>query len=164
MYQRRRRGFYPVARVGTSEERAMKMVAGALCVLLFALTTHGHAFTSASSCESLSSLALPNTSIALAQIVPAGKFALPGTGPATPQFSELRAFCRVVATLTPSSDSHIKIEVWLPIADWNGKFEAVGNGGWAEPSATAGWPRRCGRVTQRHRRTLDTQTPMRHSR
>ena len=109
----------------------MKMVAGALCVLLFALTTHGHAFTSASSCESLSSLALPNTSIALAQIVPAGKFALPGTGPATPQFSELRAFCRVVATLTPSSDSHIKIEVWLPIADWNGKFEAVGNGGWA---------------------------------
>jgi feruloyl esterase len=40
-------------------------------------------------------------------------------------------FCRVAATLTPSSDSDIKIEVWLPIADWNGKFEAVGYGGWA---------------------------------
>ena len=32
--------------------------------------------------------------------------------------------------LTPSADSRIEIEVWLP-ADWNGKFQAVGNGGWA---------------------------------
>ena len=89
------------------------------------------ALTSASSCESLSSLALPKTSITLAQVVPAGKFALPGTDPATPQFGQLPTFCRVTATLTPSSDSDIKIEIWLPIADWNGKFEAVGNGGWA---------------------------------
>jgi feruloyl esterase len=33
--------------------------------------------------------------------------------------------------LTPSADSDIKIEVWLPTTDWNGKFQAVGNGGWA---------------------------------
>ena len=33
--------------------------------------------------------------------------------------------------LTPSSDSHIEMELWLPAADWNGKFQAVGNGGWA---------------------------------
>ncbi|HEY2932865.1 MAG TPA: tannase/feruloyl esterase family alpha/beta hydrolase, partial [Acidobacteriota bacterium] len=37
----------------------------------------------------------------------------------------------VAVTLTPSSDSDIKIEVWLPAASWNGKFQAVGNGGWA---------------------------------
>ena len=37
----------------------------------------------------------------------------------------------MAATLTPSSDSDIKIEVWLPTAGWNGKFQAVGNGGWA---------------------------------
>lgn len=109
----------------------MKMVTGGLCVLLFALTTEGHALTFASSCESLLTLALPNTSITLAQLVSAGTFAVPGTSPATPQFSQLPTFCRVAATLTPSSDSDIKIEVWLPIADWNGKFEAVGNGGWA---------------------------------
>jgi feruloyl esterase len=110
----------------------MKMVTGGLCVLLFALTTHGQALPSASSCESLSSLALPNTSIALAQVVPAGKFTPPGTSPETQQqFPELPAFCRVAATLTPSPDSDIRIEVWLPIAGWNGKFEAVGNGGWA---------------------------------
>src|SRR6185436_323215 len=45
--------------------------------------------------------------------------------------STLPAFCRVAATLKPSSDSDIKIEVWLPASDWNGKLQAVGNGGWA---------------------------------
>ncbi|MGB7438433.1 MAG: tannase/feruloyl esterase family alpha/beta hydrolase [Candidatus Acidiferrum sp.] len=115
-----------------------KMVTGGLCALLFALATHGQAFKSASSCENLSSLALPNTSITLAQVVPAGALTLPGTGPATPEFSQLPAFCRVAATLTPSPDSDIKIEVWLPIADWNGKFEAVGNGGLAG-TITHGW-------------------------
>ena len=41
------------------------------------------------------------------------------------------AFCRVGATLTPSSDSEIKIEVWLPEAGWNGNLQSVGNGAWA---------------------------------
>jgi len=44
--------------------------------------------------------------------------------------ADLPAFCRVAATLTPSADSDIKIEVWLPTANWNGKFQAVGNGAW----------------------------------
>ena len=35
-----------------------------------------------------------------------------------------------MATLRPSSDSDIKIEVWLPASGWNGKLLAVGNGGW----------------------------------
>src|SRR5437868_6527788 len=109
----------------------MKMVTGGSCALLLALTTHGHALKAASSCESLSSLALPNTSITLAKTVAAGAFTLPETGPAVPQFSQLPTFCRVAATLTPSSDSDIKIEVWLPAQAWNGKFHAVGNGGWA---------------------------------
>src|SRR5262245_48007061 len=50
--------------------------------------------------------------------------------PAAQQFSRLPAFCRVAATLTPSSDSDIKVEVWLPASGWNGKFLAVGNGAW----------------------------------
>ena len=48
-------------------------------------------------------------------------------------FRNLPAFCRIAATLTPSSDSDIKIEVWLPASGWNGKFQAVGNGGWGGP-------------------------------
>jgi len=116
----------------------MKTVTSGLCVLLLALTAHGQALTPASSCASLSSLALPNTSITLAEEVPAGTLALPGADSAKAQFSQLPTFCRVAATLTPSSDSDIKIEVWLPIADWNGKFQAVGNGGLAG-TITYGW-------------------------
>ena len=107
------------------------MITGEWCALLLALTTHGYTLKAASPCQSLSSLALPNTSITLAHMVQAGAFTLPGTSPAAPQFGQLPTFCRVTATLAPSSESDIKIEVWLPAADWNGKFEAVGNGGWA---------------------------------
>jgi feruloyl esterase len=33
--------------------------------------------------------------------------------------------------LKPTSDSDIKIEVWLPASGWNGKYQGVGNPGWA---------------------------------
>src|SRR5436190_19718475 len=79
-------------------------------------------------CESLSSATWPTVTVTLAQAVPAGDFTLPGT---TQRFSNLPAFCRVAATLKPSADSDIKIEVWMPAANWNGKFQGVGNGGWA---------------------------------
>ncbi|HJT89062.1 MAG TPA: tannase/feruloyl esterase family alpha/beta hydrolase, partial [Bryobacteraceae bacterium] len=46
-------------------------------------------------------------------------------------YASLPAFCRVEATLTPTSDSDIKIEVWLPVVNWNRKLQSVGNGGWA---------------------------------
>src|SRR5262249_44678223 len=85
----------------------------------------------AATCADLSSLHPPNTAITLAQTVEAGAFtasAPPGQGPNV--FQTLPAFCRVAATLTPRSDSDIKIEVWLPAENWNGKFQAVGNGGW----------------------------------
>jgi hypothetical protein len=90
----------------------MKTVTGGSCAVLLALILmmDGHALNAAASCERLSSLALPNTSITLAQMVPAGGFSLPGTGPAAvQQFSQLPAFCRVAATLTPSSDSDIRL-------------------------------------------------------
>jgi feruloyl esterase len=84
----------------------------------------------AATCADLSSLHPPNTAITLAQTVEAG--ALPMTGPGqTPNiFKTLPAFCRVAATLMPSPDSDIRIEVWLPAENWNGKFQAVGNSGW----------------------------------
>jgi feruloyl esterase len=82
------------------------------------------------SCESLAALALPNATITSVQTVAAGGFAPPGGRGATVAAASLPAFCRVAATLKPSSDSDIKIEVWLPSAGWNGKFQGVGNGGW----------------------------------
>ena len=87
----------------------------------------------AASCESLASLKLPDTTITSADTVAAGAFKPPAAGaaPATSQFLTLPGFCRVAAALKPSTDSDIKVEVWLPLTDWNGKFQAVGNGGFA---------------------------------
>ena len=88
------------------------------------------------SCEQLAQLNLPNTKITSAENVAAGSFTPPAN--VTPWlrgdpslFKRLAAFCRVTATAAPSSDSEIKIEVWMPVASWNGKFRGQGNGGFA---------------------------------
>jgi feruloyl esterase len=91
------------------------------------------------SCESLTALNLPNTVIKSAVTVPAGPFSsVPGTGTLTPTCSSnitapfLPAFCRVTAaTQESSAPEPITFEVWLPLQNWNGKFEAVGNHGFA---------------------------------
>jgi len=85
----------------------------------------------AATCESLSSLSLPDTTITLAQTVPAGSFVAPARGGGRGQpLSDLPEFCRVQATLKPSSDSDIKMELWMPAAaSWNGKLRGTGNGG-----------------------------------
>jgi feruloyl esterase len=96
-----------------------------LAAMLFAPATF------AATCEGLAGLSLPNTTITKAITVVAGGF----TGPVPPAqqagFKRLPEFCRVAAEIKPSSDSDIKIEVWLPAENWNGKFMGVGNGGWS---------------------------------
>jgi len=84
----------------------------------------------AASCESLRTLKLPDTTITSAQSVAAGAFAQSG-GPSPAIFKELPAFCRVTAEVKPAKDSDIKIEVWMPATGWNGKYQGVGNGGFA---------------------------------
>ena len=89
----------------------------------------------AAPCDSLAALALKDATITKTQLVPAGQFSAPGEAqagaPRANPYRDLPEFCRVTATLAPSSDSDIKVEVWLPASGWNGKFQAVGNGGWA---------------------------------
>src|SRR2546430_9303699 len=87
----------------------------------------------AATCESLAALSLPNTTTTRAQTVSPGAFVNPAVGRGRGfSYASLPAFCRVAATLKPSSDSDIKIEVWLPAsAGWNGKLQAVGNRGGA---------------------------------
>ena len=46
-------------------------------------------------------------------------------------FAKIPAFCRVAGDIHPAADSDIKFEVWMPLNNWNGSFEAVGNGGLA---------------------------------
>jgi feruloyl esterase len=89
-----------------------------LSVALLAAGLVNPGSASAASCESLASLMLPQATITLAQSVPAGSFQPPATSGATrpAALTDLPAFCRVTATLMPTSDSVIKIEVWMPSA------------------------------------------------
>jgi feruloyl esterase len=98
----------------------------------------------AATCESLSTAKLTNGTVTSAQTVAAGALSQTG-GRGGAALADLPAFCRVAATLTPTKESDIKIEVWLPIAGWNGKLQAVGNGGWngnIDTNALAGAVRR----------------------
>ena len=62
----------------------------------------------------------------------AGLFAPPAGGRGdNSAYKTLPEFCRITATMKPSSDSDIKLEVWLPTSGWNKKYQAVGNGAWA---------------------------------
>ena len=50
-------------------------------------------------------------------------------GRGIPPFSTLPAFCRVAATLKPSPSSDIRMELWMPIAGWNGNFRGTSPNG-----------------------------------
>jgi feruloyl esterase len=82
----------------------------------------------ATPCTNLQSLQLPDTTINSAADNTTGVFVVPGSNPPS-AITGLPAFCRVTATLTPTSDSSIKIEVWLPESGWNGRFLGTGGGG-----------------------------------
>lgn len=85
-------------------------------------------------CAALSTLALPSVQIMSAVPVAAGALRLPSS-PIAPDLAaraaSLPAFCRVQAVATPTPDSRIGIEVWLPITQWNGRLLGTGNGGGA---------------------------------
>jgi feruloyl esterase len=91
----------------------------------------------AKDCAALAGAALPQGKVTSATLVPAGGFQLaptaggPPPGVAASGFKALPAFCRIQATLTPTPDSDIKVEVWMPASGWNGKFVGIGNGVWA---------------------------------
>jgi len=107
----------------------MKAMPAALAALVW-IGTAGR--VSAATCDSLGAFPLSNGKVTAATLVAPGAFVPPGQGgPGNPAFKTLPEFCRITASLTPTADSDIRIEVWLPAAGWNGKFQAVGNGGWA---------------------------------
>jgi Tannase and feruloyl esterase len=87
-------------------------------------------------CEKVAKLALPNATVASAEVVIAGSFhpnssVTPWAAPAEALYRSLPPFCRVRVESHPSSDSDIRIEVWMPLENWNGKLQGRGNGGFA---------------------------------
>ena len=90
----------------------------------------------AAECSALTNLELDDGRITAATLIAAGQFTPPAQGAAPPgvgagMYANLPAFCRVEATLAPTPDSDIKVEVWLPAEGWNGDYVGIGNGVWA---------------------------------
>ena len=91
--------------------KRMLLIAGA-CIALGA-PARAHA---ESNCADLKGVVLPKAEVTAATLEVAGKTEL----------------CRVKVTSRPTTDSNIRIEVWIPRGPaWNGKFVQAGNGGFA---------------------------------
>jgi feruloyl esterase len=89
----------------------------------------------AARCTNLQQLQLDHAHVISAEVVATGAFIAPPrpTGPADQisLYKQLPAFCRVKIEATPTADSKIQIEVWLPAANWNRRLQGIGNGGFA---------------------------------
>jgi pimeloyl-ACP methyl ester carboxylesterase len=84
----------------------------------------------AEDCGALTQMKLGHVAITGAQMVPAGSASTPMAGEEIPVAK--KDYCRVQGTSRPTADSEIRFELWIPSASaWNGKFEQVGNGGFA---------------------------------
>jgi hypothetical protein len=96
-----------------------------LVILLFvaAFSAPAHA----SDCHALAQIALPDTTILIAEPVLGGSFTPPYGSPLT----GLPTFCRVSGILHPTPDSVIRFEFWMPEKGWNHRFLGTGNGGFA---------------------------------
>ena len=100
----------------------------AIAVVILVARLPAHALD----CKGLASIRLEHTTVTVAESIPAGGFqAANGQGSGSLLSKDLPAFCRVAATLNPTSDSEIRFELWMPALGWNGNYEANGNGGWS---------------------------------
>src|SRR6478752_3888378 len=98
-------------------------------VLSIAWTVTEHTPAAATSCASLVGLPIIEGTIISAADITSPFTTTASSGPATIVVSAPFPFCKVTADLTPTSDSHVAMELWMPdAAHWNGKFLGVGNG------------------------------------
>jgi hypothetical protein len=95
-------------------------------LLLSSVALYAAPAVAATSCASLTGLSLPNnTTITLAQSYAAGQTVSGSTVAPV-------GLCRVAGTAKPGAQSNIHFEVWIPTdGSWNGKYQQVGNGGFA---------------------------------
>lgn len=107
-----------------------------LAATLLAASALAVAAPAQAACSDLLNTPIDNGRVVSAEEVAAGAFRQPaGIGQAPgvppPSYANVPAFCRVRLHLTPSADSDINSEVWLPLTGWNGKYVGIGNGIWA---------------------------------
>lgn len=79
--------------------------------------------------EAFADVQLEQATIKAVTPVEAGTYNPPGT---MQQLADLPAFCRIEAVATPTSQSEIHFELWVPEGEaWNGKLVTTGNGGYS---------------------------------
>ena len=114
-------------------KRRLLGLSGWVLVAIFGLASRIGWSASANDCSRLTQLRLPDSRILSAETIHGPSFTPPvqaaGPGPAgsPAALEELPPFCRVSAVVSPA----VHFELWLPLTDWNGKFEGTGNGGYA---------------------------------
>jgi feruloyl esterase len=103
------------------KSRIESAVRAALAAAVVAAGGEAHA---ALPCEALTSVSSEESTITSATV--AGPGLVQGQNVAVP-------FCRVQGVASPTSDSNIKFEVWLPLtnAAWTGRMKVNGTGGYA---------------------------------
>jgi feruloyl esterase len=104
-------------------------VTAALCLAAFGMT----GAASATSCDTLMRLAVPDTTIDVAELFAAGSYK---ASPAD-ELRDMPTFCRVHGIAKPVPGSTIGLELWLPETGWNGKIEMFGNGGYSSKMSYA---------------------------
>jgi len=103
---------------------------GLVCALLPLLAaSSGHAVSPRTGQSDAASCAgLTGQSVATDTVIQSAEFMPQGGVIGTTTITV--PFCRVIGVATPTGDSHIGFEVWLPpAAGWNGKFQGIGSGG-----------------------------------
>ena len=96
-------------------------------VLAFAMPPAGAG--TPTSCESLTAFGFPDTTINSATSQPGGPYVAPDAWHLA--FTNLPPYCQVSATIRPTSDSNINVQVWMPTQRYNGRYLGTGNGGYA---------------------------------
>src|SRR3569833_3183776 len=111
-------------------------VFGLVCVFLPVLTASaGHAVSApAGQGDAASCAALADQSIAADTVIVSAQYMPEGGMVGTTKIT--LPFCRAIGVATPTADSHIGFEVWLPPASsWTGKLQGEGSGGAAGASS-----------------------------
>ena len=115
-------------------DRHLKPLTAVTASFAAAVLLSAAAARAATTCEGLINLSLPHGQVTAAQTITGGTLNTPpgcttgSTGCTTN--TGLPQFCRVAGTATPTNDSIINFEVWIPTdSSFNGKYEQLGCGG-----------------------------------
>jgi feruloyl esterase len=97
-------------------------------MLAVSCSVHAADTKAAARCQAITNMIFDGATITAAVPIETGSFTAQGD---TEVQADLPPFCRIAATLRPTADSNIKIELWMPEKNWNGRFLGTGNGGGA---------------------------------